>query len=232
MNEIVIVVSGAAPLPHCAVEALPRGAIVLAADGALDHALAAGLEPAALVGDLDSVSAEGLRWAEAHATIERHPADKDHTDTELALAAAVELDPERLMLISGGGDRLDHTIAAIGALGARSLTSIPVIDGWWGEQRLAVLHGPGRNRIDVSPGSTISLLAMHGSCSGVSVGGVRWPLERAELGPVVGHGISNVATDDVVDVSITSGVLTIFVNARIQPSTPHADMPRPSKEAT
>ena len=230
MNDIVIVVTGAAPLPRRAVEGLPAGAIVLAADGALDHALAAGLEPVALVGDLDSVSTDGLRWAEGHATIERHPADKNHTDTELALAAAVDLDPHRLMLISGGGDRLDHTIAAIGALGARSLTSIPVIDGWWGEQRLAVLHGPGRARLDVSPGDTVSLLAMHGRCSGVSAEGVRWPLERADLGPIVGPGVSNEATGDVVDVSIIAGVLTIFVNP--EPPTPQHDDPRRSEEAT
>ncbi len=222
MNDIVIVVTGAAPLPRRAVDAIPALAIVLAADGALDHALAAGLEPTALVGDLDSVSADGLAWAEAHATIERHPPDKNHTDTELALAAAVELDPQRLMLVSGGGDRLDHTIAAIGALGARSLTSIPVIEGWWGDRQLAVLHGPGRTRLDVAPGSTISLLAMHGPCSGVSVDGVRWPLDRAELGPVVGHGVSNEATGDVVDVSVIAGVLTIFINPG--ESTPQHDM--------
>ena len=217
MNDIVIVVTGAAPLPRRAVDAVPTGAIVLAADGALDHALAAGLEPAALVGDLDSVSAEGLDWAEAHATIQRHPPDKNHTDTELALATAADLNPQHLMLISGGGDRLDHTFAAIGALGASSLTSIPVIDGWWGEQRLAVLHGPGRARLELTHGTTVSLLAMHGPCSGVTIDGVRWPLDHADLGAAVGLGVSNEATADVVDVSVNAGVLTIFIS----PLTPH-----------
>jgi thiamine pyrophosphokinase len=224
MNDIVIVVTGAAPLPRPAVEAVPPGSIVLAADGALDHALAAGLVPAALVGDLDSVSPDGLAWAEAHATVQRHPPDKNQTDTELALATAVDLDPQRLMLISGGGDRLDHTVAALGALGARSLTSIPEIDGWWGEQRLAVLHGPGRTRLELSPGTIISLLAMHGPCSGVSIDGVRWPLHRAELGSVVGLGVSNVATADVVDVSVNVGVLTIFIST---PDHPTPDIPTP-----
>jgi thiamine pyrophosphokinase len=53
---------------------------------------------------------------------------------------------------------------------------------------------------------------MHGPCSGVSVTGVRWPLDRAELGSAVGLGISNEATADVVDVSVNVGVLTIFIN--------------------
>lgn len=217
MNDIVIVITGAAPLPRRAVDDIPTGAIVLAADGALDHALAAGLEPAALVGDLDSVSADGLAWAEEHATIQRHLPDKDHTDTELALSTAADLNPRHLMLISGGGDRLDHTFAAIGALGASSLTSIPVIDGWWGEQRLAVLHGPGRARLELTAGTTVSLLALHGPCSGVTIDGVRWPLDRADLGAAVGHGVSNEAVGDVVDVSVNAGVLTIFMS----PRTPH-----------
>ena len=212
MNDIVIVVTGAAPLPHRAVEAVPTGSIVIAADGALDHALAAGLVPAALVGDLDSVSADGLAWAEAHSTIQRHSPDKDHTDTELALATAAELNPQHLTLISGGGDRLDHTFAAIGALGASSLTSIPSIDGWWGDQRLAVVHGPGRARIEVTAGTTVSLIALHGPCSGVSIDGVRWPLDRADLDAAVGLGVSNEATADIVDVSVNAGVLTVFVD--------------------
>ncbi len=122
MDETVIVITGAEPLHPSAVAALPPNAIVIAADGALDHALAAGLIPAGLVGDLDSISAAGLAWAEQHATIQRHDPDKDQTDTELALAMAADFNPARLILVSGGGDRLDHTFAAIGALGQ------PVVD--------------------------------------------------------------------------------------------------------
>ena len=79
---------------------------------------AAGLTPAGLIGDLDSMSEEGLAWATQHATIERHPIDKDATDTELAVAFAAGMNPARVVLVAGGGDRLDHTLAAIGALGA------------------------------------------------------------------------------------------------------------------
>ncbi len=211
MNETIVVVTGSAPLPPDAVAQLPPSSIVLAADGALDHALAAGLTPAGLVGDLDSISPAGLEWAERHATIERHPPDKDATDTELALAVAVGFDPARLILLSGGGDRLDHTLAAIGALGHPSLTSIPEIDGWWGEQRFHVAHGPGRMALDVTPGTTVSVLALHGAATGVTITGVRWPLDHDDLGAAVGHGVSNEAIDEHVELSLTSGVLTVFV---------------------
>lgn len=211
MDDIAIVVTGDAPLTPRAVAAVPPSAIVIAADGALDHALAAGLQPAVLVGDLDSISADGLAWAELHTTIDRHPPDKDTTDTELAIRRAIDLAPARLTLIAGGGDRLDHTLAAIGALGHPSLTSVPRLDGRWGDQRFCVLHGPGRLRIDPPVGTTVSLLALHGRCDDVSIDGVQWPLADARLDPLVGLGVSNLTTSPAVEVSITSGVLTIFL---------------------
>ncbi|MDJ0767656.1 MAG: thiamine diphosphokinase [Ilumatobacter sp.] len=210
MNETVIVVTGAEPLEPSAVADLPRERIVLAADGGLDHALAAGLRPAGLVGDLDSVTPDGLAWAEGHATIERHDPNKDQTDTELALAMAASLDPARLILLAGGGDRLDHTVAAIGALGAASLTHIPEIEGWWGDQHLVVLHGPGRAELDLPTGTEFSLLALHGPCTGVVVHGAAWPLDGIDLEPVVGRGVSNVATDRPITIAVSSGVLTVF----------------------
>lgn len=220
MTDAVIVVTGASPLHATAVEQIPLDAVVIAADGALDHALAADIRPSVLVGDLDSVSPDGLDWAERHATIDRFDPDKDQTDTELALRRAVAANPTRLVLLSGGGDRLDHTLAAVTALGHRSLTSIPVIDAWWGDQRLRVLHGPGRTTLALPIGSTLSLLALHGACTGLTVSGVRWPLDAAELPPGTSLGVSNVTTDDTVSLSISTGVLTVAIPGRTVDKTP------------
>ena len=84
MTNTVVVITGAAALDPRAVAAVPAGAVLVAADGGLDHARAAGLDPTVLVGDLDSVSAIGLAWASEHTTVVRHPVDKAATDTELA----------------------------------------------------------------------------------------------------------------------------------------------------
>ena len=216
MNEEIVIISGSAPLPAHVARTIPDTAIVLAVDGGLDQALAAGLEPSGLIGDLDSVTAEGLEWARQHATITHHPVDKDRTDTELALAFAADMNPSRLTLV-GGGDRLDHTITAVGALGAASLTSVPALDAWWDGQHLDVIHGPARELLLLEPGSLLSLVALHGPCTKVSITGARWELEDADLAPVVGLGVSNEASagepgDDAVEVrvSLSSGVLTVF----------------------
>ena len=115
----------------------------------------------------------------------------------------------------------------IGALGAPVLTSVPVIDGWWDGQHFDVIHGPSREELLLTPGSRLSLLALHGPCTNVTLDSVKWPLDGAELAPSVGLGISNVVVapidpdhpdDDsgepgdavAVPVALSTGVLTIF----------------------
>jgi thiamine pyrophosphokinase len=217
MHDHVVIVTGSEPLDAHAVDAVGPSSIVVAADGGLDHALAAGLTPAVLVGDLDSISAEGLAWAKTHASVHRHPTDKDLTDTELAIALAAGFDPARVTLVAGGGDRLDHTMAAIGALGSASLTSVPMVEAWWGGQYLRVLHGPTRATIGTKPGHVVSLLALHGPCTGVSISGTRWVLDRVDLAPMAGHGVSNLAESTDVEITVVLGVLTVFVELPVLP---------------
>jgi thiamine pyrophosphokinase len=209
--ECVVVVTGSAPLHPRAIAAVPPGAYVVAADGGLDHARAAGLDPDLLVGDLDSISPVGLAWAVEHAQVERHPADKTCTDTELALALAARRSPGHVLLVAGAGDRLDHALAALGALGAPSLEQVAEVEGWWGSDHVRVAR-PGRPvTLEVAPGTTFSVLAAHGGCDGVTVTGARWPLTDATLGPLVGLGVSNEASAPSVGVAVAVGIATVLV---------------------
>ena len=63
---------------------LPEKALVIAADRGWDNALALGLSPDVLVGDMDSISAvpDGVE-------LHRSPAVKDETDAQLAIRCAV-----------------------------------------------------------------------------------------------------------------------------------------------
>jgi len=213
MNEHIVIITGAAPLLPEIVAAIPPDAALFAVDGGLDHALAAGLEPTHLIGDLDSVTDDGLAWAARNAKIERHPTDKDRTDTELALSFAAAMMPSALTVV-GGGDRLDHTIAALGALAAPDLTDVPTIDAWWDGQHIDVIHGPGAATLQLVAGSTLSLLALRRPCEKLTITGVRWELSSTRLEPLVGLGVSNqVLADDgagTVEIRLSSGVLFVF----------------------
>lgn len=212
----VVVVIGGGPLSTRALAAVHEDAFVIAADSGLDHAVAAGLRPALLVGDLDSISAAGRMWAYAHETeIDEHPADKDLTDTELALSRALTVPDARQVLLVGGVDdtgerRLDHQLATILALGHPALGALHHVRAVLGDTELAMVH-PGRHLIlEVEEGQLFSLLALHGPCTGVTVTGARWPLTDASLTGTEARGVSNEAGERT-DIDVATGVLTVVV---------------------
>lgn len=212
----VVVVIGGGPLSTRALAAVHDGAFVVAADSGLDHAVAAGLRPAVLVGDLDSISAAGRMWAYAHeAEIDEYPADKDLTDTELALARALTVPGAWQVLLVGGVDetgerRLDHQLATILALGHPSLAAAHHVRAVIGHTELAMVHPGHHVLLELEEGQLFSLLALHGPCTGVTVTGARWPLADAVLTGTEARGVSNEAGERT-DVSVATGVLTVVV---------------------
>lgn len=209
----VIVVVGGGPLGGRAVAGVPpaAGAIVIAADSGLDAAVAAGLRPTTLVGDLDSISAAGRAWAADHGvTVEAFPTDKNATDTELAVAAAARSGATHLTLLGGGGDRLDHLLGTLGALGGEHTAGFATVAAWLGGTRIHVARAHQPVAADLAAGTTFSVVALHGPCTGVSISGARWPLHDACLAAGSTHGISNLSTQ-LVTVTVASGTLTMVI---------------------
>lgn len=215
MVQTVVVIGGGV-LSARALDAVRTDAVVIAADSGLDHAVAGGLRPAVLVGDLDSISASGRMWAYARGVeIHEHPMDKDATDTEIALARALEVPEIRQLLVIGGVDesgerRLDHQLATILALGHASLAQVGSVRAVLGATGLSVLHAGRRSVLDVEPGQLFSLLALHGPCSGITLTGARWPLTDAEFSGTDARGVSNEAGERT-EVLVESGVLTVVI---------------------
>jgi thiamine pyrophosphokinase len=190
---------------------------VIVADSGLDVALDAGLEPTLLVGDLDSVSPEGLLWATEHELpIQRYPTDKDDTDTALAVRCAVSMgaasDHGELVLLGAvGSSRLDHLLGTFACLGHPSLAGANRVTAYVGTTRVEVVHPGHRITLELTERRVFSVLALHGGCAGVSVTGARWPLADASLPAGSTLGISNESLGDPITVSVGSGVLTVIV---------------------
>lgn len=190
---------------------------VIVADSGLDVALAAGLEPTLLVGDLDSISPEGLSWAtEVAVPVQRHPPDKDDTDTALAVRRAASMaaaDGSDEMLVLGADitSRLDHLLGTLICLGDRALDGFADVTAHLGGTHVHVLH-PGHSTVlNLAAGRVFSLLSLHGDCAGITVADARWPLTDARLCAGSTLGISNESLGRSVTVSVTTGVLTVIV---------------------
>ena len=201
---VVVVAGGPPPLPASARD-VPPDALVVAADAGLDHALALGLAVTIAIGDFDSASAEALATAEAAGTrIERHPAEKDATDLELALDAALELGATRVVVLASDGGRLDHLHSALVLLGSAKYAGVR-LDAQVGRALVHVIRD--ERAIRGHSGELISLLALHGAAEGVRTEGLMYPLADETLGPGSSRGVSNVFAESEARVSVERGVV-------------------------
>ena len=86
----IIVASGEAPGDRDWARWVQAEDLIIGADGGAAHALARGLAPDVIVGDMDSFTGPQRDLPAARqARIVQHPRAKDETDLELALAAAL-----------------------------------------------------------------------------------------------------------------------------------------------
>jgi len=204
-EQVVVVFAGGEPPPPDAVLGVPLGARVIAADRGLEHALALGLQVAVAVGDFDSASPEAVAEAEKTGVrIERHPAEKDATDLELALDAARELGPERIVVLAGDGGRLDHLLSALLLLASQHYAGVQ-LDAHVGAALVHVVRG--ERKLKGEPGELVSLLALHGPAEGVRTEGLAYPLIGETLEPGSSRGVSNVFAAARVQIAVERGVL-------------------------
>jgi thiamine pyrophosphokinase len=206
-EELIVVVAGGGAL-RPDVDALMDGARVLAADGGLGHALALGLEPDAVIGDLDSASPDELDdVSQKGVRIVRHPTAKDATDLELALDEAVALAPTRVLVLLDGGGRLDHLLSALLLVGAERYAGVE-LDAQVGDALVHVVRTA--RELHGAPGETLTLLALHGPAEGVTTEGLMYPLRGETLEPGSSRGVSNVFVDEDAHVQIRDGVLLVI----------------------
>ncbi len=184
---------------------LPDADYVIAADSGFDHASAQGIEVDLLVGDLDSVTPEGLAAARrAGVLVEQHSPSKDATDLELALAAAVRHGAARMIIVGGGGGRLDHLLANAMLLASPGWAELDV--EWLVDSAhvLAIRH---EATIHGAIGDTLTLLAVGEPADGVTTDGLAYELSDEVLLASSTRGVSNEFVAETATVRVRHGVL-------------------------
>lgn len=212
----IVLLDGEVPGRRLLDEAWPSWAdateLVVAADGGARHAKALGLRIDVWVGDGDSVDGELLARLTADGVdVRRSPADKDETDAELAINAAIALGRDRLVVLGGlGGRRLDHALANLG------LFENPLLRTRRAElyderaARVRLMTGPSDLELPGRAGDIVTLLPLGSDARGVTTTNLRYPLvdEDLELGRT--RGVSNVRTSATAAVHLESGRLLVI----------------------
>ena len=162
--------------------------LVIAADGGARHAVGLGVTIDLWVGDGDSIGAEALEALEAAGVpIERSRPDKDESDTELAIAAALHHGADAVVIVGAlGGRRIDHELANIALLAMPGLAdrAATILDAG---TRISLIRAPGPDGRAVErllrgrPGDLVSLLPVGAGVEGVTTRGLAYALADEPL---------------------------------------------------
>lgn len=209
MNVVIV---GAAPESGCGAfyaEVIGAADAVIGADAGAAYALAAGVAPALAVGDFDSAGEGGVeRLRRAGVRIERHPAAKDETDLDLALAAARRMGATRVTLTAAFSGRLDHTLASFGTLMRAADLYGAAEEPAWVAWAMDAASRPCLE-LRVEPGTTVSVVAP-GGARGVTLQGFEYEVREAQIGPMSGLGVSNVVASKDASVRVGEGGLLVI----------------------
>ena len=184
---------------------MPRpGDLEIAADAGLRLCRQLGRTPDLVLGDFDSMDV-----SEAPADALRVPVEKDDTDTGLALREGLRRGCREFFIYGGtGGRRLDHTLANLQSLaflrenGAR---------GWLYDRDFVytvIKNETLTLRREVDWG-LVSLFALGDRARGVTLTGLQYPLDHAELTCAFPLGVSNHFAEERAAVTVEDGLLLV-----------------------
>ena len=179
--------------------------LCIAADQGYHTAKALGERIDLLLGDFDSIGSvprdEGVE-------IRQVPAEKDYTDTQLAVEIALERGAEDIVIIGGLSGRLDHTLSTLAILEDLNTRGVycTVTDG----QNRARYMKSTSTLIARSPYKYLSLIAADEVVKGVDIEGCKYPLKKATLRRSHQFAVSNEITGNVAFIAVKKGGVFII----------------------
>ena len=208
-QEILFVGGGRSPSRQFFLS-IAGGRKIFCVDKGIDLCKACGVVPNFLLGDFDSANQSAVSWARAKGvSVESYPADKDFTDTQLALSRAVEIFGEHAAILTGAfGGRVDHLYSTIHTCAALN-RAIVLADE---REIIFYLHGGEEATIKFfKTPLAVSLLPMTSTCRGVTTKNLHWELDGATLTQDFPNATSNRIEHDEIFISVGGGTLAIYL---------------------
>ncbi|MEF9894682.1 MAG: thiamine diphosphokinase [Clostridia bacterium] len=208
MNEpICMIVGAAALLARCPTP--KAGDLVIAADGGYRHLQAAGIAPDIVVGDFDSAPAP------MSGQVIKLPCEKDDTDMMAAIKLGLARGYRAFALYGGTGGRIDHTLGNIQAL--CYLAQHGAQGRLYDAEVVLTAITNARLRFTGADRGTVSVFPLAGDACGVSIEGLKYPLNGVKMRAAVPLGVSNELLGGPGAVTVTDGTLVIVYPRSITP---------------
>lgn len=208
---MILIVSGGDPSGSEILEASAQNLeMIIAADKGAKYCLDAGIVPDMIIGDMDSVPEETLEiLSKKKVDIVSCSPDKDKTDTQLALEVAIARGAKQVEILSGIGDRFDHSIANVHLL-YKALTH--GVYAYILTSRHKIFLVNSEYCIESMKGSTISFLPLSEKVDGIYLDGFAYNLEGAVMEIGFPYGVSNTITSDKAIIRVSGGVIIAIIS--------------------
>ena len=182
-----------------------EGDLVIAADGGYRSLQAIGIKPDLLVGDMDS-----LQIRPTDVLVRVFPTEKDDTDLGLGIAEGLVRGYRDFALYGADGGRMDHHLANLQLLGGLSRQGVGarMVSGTYDVYALTddTLWLPAREQ-----GTVVSVFCHGAQAVGVTLTGLKYPLNEALLTCDRPLGVSNEYGSAQASVTIAHGTLLVYV---------------------
>ena len=180
--------------------------LVIAADGGVRHAENLGLRPDVILGDFDS-----LGYVPEDSRV--FPVEKDDTDMMLAIRLGLERGCGEFFLYGAmDGPRLDHTVANFQSL--NYLASHGAFGWLIGRDYIATTLRNGSLRFPKTAEGILSVFCQGPGAKGVTLTGLKYPLERENLDAFFPLGVSNHFLGSSAGVRVEDGFLLCLWDRR------------------
>lgn len=183
---------------------------LLAADRGMEFVKAAGLCPDLIVGDFDSAVSGLLSYfEEKQVPVRKFRPQKDSTDMEIAMEAALEVGSTHITVLGATGTRMDHVLGSIRNLSLPLKRGIPceIVDA---NNRIRMVDHPLTISREEQFGKYVSLLAHGGPVEGLTLTGFYYPLTDYHLEADAAIGISNEIVDEKAAITFQKGRLIVI----------------------
>lgn len=183
---------------------------IISVDGGATHLRKMGIVPDILIGDFDSANSEDLNFfIEQGVEVHRFPAEKDMTDSELAIEKALDEGADELLFIGAMGSRADHSFANILLL--KKLLDLGIEASIVNENNRIYMFNStfSMSRLE---GYKLSLIPISEKVTGVTTKGLKYPLNNAAMDLGTSWGVSNEFCEDTVTVAIGEGILLVCLS--------------------
>ncbi len=182
--------------------------LIIAADGGYSTLTKLNIKPDLVVGDFDSLGS-----TPENENVIKHPVKKDDTDTLLAVKIGLEKGYKNFIIYGAIGGRLDHTVASI-----QTATFVAENGGiayiYGGNYTVTTIKNSNIKFKDTANGY-ISVFALSDIAKGVTIKGLLYELNDAEITPSFPIGVSNEFIEKESEISVKDGVLTIIFEGNI-----------------